>query len=329
MAEPEKRKHSNRIGISRWWWIIYAISIFLMIAPILWGFDKQFHIIVLFSTLGLCAWNAVMIFVVEILLMRRSSKNIQREFQDTIWDLHNLTEVDTWQLILSKWRDSLRSSCREIIFLYFLRVSTFFWWMVYIHLGQDGFSIFLFEGGENLIANLSDIRVDLQILSFGAIIMAIFLILEIMLVTALPLAESLFQKTPTSPTLIALGLRVGLPIVLGVAIYSIFLELPYTIGLVERWETYYSSEFHVAVASISLALADNGFGLIALRTNAPSFRELGIYSPDWNTFALMQFVGILLYLLWTWVMLRLAKSALDRQLRKGKRKQKPKLPEPV
>jgi hypothetical protein len=309
-VQRAERSHLLRTNMSRFWRAVYAITMFAIVAPILWGFGIHFHRTLEFS-LGLLFFiNVVMIFAVEMRIMNHASDSIKREFQGKTWDLLILTGVDTWRLILGKWVGSIRGNRREIVYLYALRVSTFFWGMVAHFLSQDGFSRWRYYRSDVIPAQLWDIRFDAQALIIGAVVMAVFLALEVMLVSALPMALSLFRQTRKGATWIALGLRIGVPIAFGMLIAFIFFELPYAFGTVERWYIDYPIVFDAGLIGFGTVLADNGFILSVIPlSNGESYSG---YYAQMNAFALMQIIGIGLYLLWIWIMLRLAKFAAHR-----------------
>ena len=255
--------------------------------------------------------NVVCIFVVEMRIMSHAAESIRREFQGKTWDLLILTGVNTWRLILGKWSGAIRGNRREILFLYFLRVMTFFWAMILSNLRLDGFG--WYNSRSNYpTAYIWDIRFDVDALMMGAIIMAVFLALEIMLVASLPLVFSLFKRTRNSATWIALGLRIGLPLAFGLLILWSAGELESRLGTVKHEYKYsdtvsirYSNEVQTGLAGLATVLGDNGYTLTAF------FFEDTYWLRDVSAipFFLSQFLGIGLYLLWIWIMLWLAEAA--------------------
>jgi hypothetical protein len=318
-VQRAERAHILRSGMSRFWRAVYAISIFTIIAPILWGFSVHFHKTLEISVALLFFINAVMIFVVEMRVMSHSAESIRREFQGKTWDLLILTGVDTWRLILGKWLGAIRGNRREILFLYALRVSTFMWAFVMFFLPRDGF----YSGRyDEIPAQLWNSRIDVDALIIGAVIMAFFLTLEMMLISSLPMALSLFRKTRKSATWIALGLRIGIPIALGVSIGMFMSHFSPELGTVKVEYTYsdwvrydYSPEVNVGIISLATALADNGFGMTGA-TSLLNTEEFYDSPPSTGNmlvvFYFTQFIGIGLYLTWIWVMLRLANYGASR-----------------
>ena len=310
-----ERLHLLRGDLSRFWKGVYAITIFTIVAPILWGFTVHFHGTLEFALVMLLCLNGVMIFAVEMRIMNHASDSIKREFQGRTWDLLILTGVDTWRLILGKWIGAIRGNRREIVFLYALRISTLFWAMVSIYLKEDGFHRWdhYWKNEPPVIAYMQNIRFDPQALMVGVIIMAVFLALEIMLVASLPMALSLFKTTRKGATWIALGLRIGIPFALGMFTIWFTRELEPVLGTVVREYSsrtyfYYSPEVEAGIYGIATVLSDNGLAwtLLNMDKNYSSI----YFAP--NAFYLAQLMGIGLYLLWIWIMLRVAKYGASR-----------------
>ena len=121
MIEPDKRKQSNRVGMSRWWWIIYAISVFVMVAPIIWGFGEQFLNTLAISMIALLMLNPILIFVVEVSIIRQVGKSIGHELQDGTQIPHNSEGFDSWGWLIGIASGIIAHNRRNILFLYVLR----------------------------------------------------------------------------------------------------------------------------------------------------------------------------------------------------------------
>jgi len=306
-VQRAERTHLLQGGMSWFWRAIYASTILAILAPILWGFGVYFHSTLEISLGLLVLINIVMIFVVEMRVMSHAAESIRREFQGKTWDLLILTGVDTWRLILGKWLGSIRGNWREIAYLYVLRVSTFIWGMVALLLQEDGFAAWRYYRDDVIPAQLMDIRFDAQALIVGASIMALFLVLEMMLVSSLPIALSLFRQTRKAATWIALGLRIGIPLALGLIIIWTSIRLQPTLGTVKQEYSYatyihYSQEVNIGIGSMATVLGDNGFAWSLLSMDS----TVSTSPLNKSLFYLTQLLGIGLYLLWIWVMLRLA-----------------------
>ena len=312
MIEAEKRKHSNRASMSRRWRIIYAISIFLMLAPLLWGSGEHFLKTLEISMIALFFLNPLLIFVVEVSIIRQVGKSIRYKLQHETQIPHRSEGDDSWGWLVGTASEIIARNRHNILLLYVLRLVTFFWAMVFFHYA---FLDWVVTG-----INLIDISFDLNALLSATVIFAVFLVLEMMLIVSIALCMNLAQRTRAYASWFAVGLRIGIPIVFAYFIVFLVNALPRGLGG-EPWQTpTYSTEVHAGISGLMSVLCDNGFGWSIVNT------ELLIFSTplDYSLFYLAEMFGIGLYLLWTWIMLRLAKRTLDQRLGKDKRKQKPK-----
>lgn len=313
-VQRHERAHIKRERMSWFSRGLYAIAILTMIVPILWGFSIHFHRTLEIVVVILFILNAVAIFAVEMRIMGNSADSMRREFQGRTWDLLILTGVDTWRLVLGKWLGTIRGHRRDVLFLYSLRFVTFLWGMTIYHLAEDGFRTWCWRCESREIATLLDVRLDFSIIPIVAIIFAIYLILEVMLVSSLPMAMSLFRKTRKGAVWASLGLRIAIPVAFMMLLAFVFYELPYAFGVVERMWLDYDSALNIILISIGGVLADNGFILSGLHLDIGSITT-NTYQAGllWNVYMVVHLMGIGLYLLWIWVMLRLAKWAAHRR----------------
>lgn len=315
MIEPEKRKHVNPIDMSRKWRIIYAVSIFVMIAPLLWGFGEHFLKTLEISMIALLLLNPVIIFVVEVSIIRQVGKSIRYEVQDGTQIPYNSEGFDSWGWLIQIASGIIVHNRRNILFLYILRLVTFFWGMVYFYRRA-----YEFIGWYTADATLLDIKFDLNALLSATVILLIFLVLEMLLIVAISLYMNLSRRTHTYATWFTVGLRIGVPLLIAFFIPMSIFALQRLRGEPPIYNYYDSLDFHVGLEGLIVVLHDNGI----LWSVAILDRFSSSTYVDYSLFYLAEILGIGLYILWTWIMLRLAKSTLDRQLRKGKRKQKAK-----
>lgn len=305
---PVQRHERDHLRRERFSWFsrgLYAFTILIMLTPLLLGtFEAHFQYWLEVSFTLLIFLNAVVIFAIEMRIMGSSADAMRREFQGKTWELLILTGVDTWRLILGKWIGVIRGHRRDILFLYLLRFVTFIWGMVFYYLRQDGFYMWR----SDLSSTIFDIRLDVSVLPTVALIMAVYLMLEMMLVASLPMPLSLLRGSRKGATWGALGMRIFVPMALIAIGAFIFFELPYHLGMVDRWRIDYSPEVWTVLMSIAPILVDNGFLLsgahLDLNAIMNDSAESGFY---WSIFVTIQILGIGLYLLWTWMNLRLAK----------------------
>ncbi|GEM_PF-2794919 len=311
---PVQRHERHHLRRERMSWFsrgLYAITLFAMLAPILWGFNVYFYSTLEASVIMLILLNIVMIFATEMRIITDAAESIRREFQGRTWTLLILTGVDTWRLILGKWLGVIRGHKRSIAFLYILRLMTFIWGMGYYRLERSGLDLNYWD--RTSTARLWDLSFDLSVIPTVMFIMAVYFALEIMLVAALPLALSLFRKSRKGAAWAALGLRILVPVAFAFSIGFIFGELPYALGLVERWRLVYPDTVDTALFSIMFVLMDNGFLMSAFHVDSGAINDFNQGNDAlWSIFVTVQILGIGLYLLWIWIMLRLAKFAAHR-----------------
>lgn len=308
----QRAEHFHRYNqrISWFWRAIYGGALLTIIAPIFFGLGDSFlnSLNIIFGILIM--FNMVAIFVMEMRIMSQAAESIRSEFQGKTWELLILTGVDTWRLVIGKWLGTITGNIRNILLLYVLRLGALFWGMVYMYLQQDGFRLWSrYYADEYVPAYLSDIRINLQVLLGAAIIMAIFLVLEMMLVASLPLALSLFKTTRKSATWIALGLRIATPIIFMMAIAFLFAGLPVWLGITDYAYDLYSEDVVLIGLGTTFSFADNGILWSLMPLDQMSASNPDRYYRMWNAIGFSQIIGIGLYLLWTGIMLRIAKFA--------------------
>jgi len=311
MSEPEKRKQKSRLGMSRRWRINYAITIILALAPIVMGFTDHFRDILYGSLILLGILNFFSIIVLEIRIMKQSSKLIRKSVQDSRVRLG----IDTWGFIKNRWLNALRSNQHKIVYLYVLRLSAFIWWSAHEYIKRNEFRSHWYPDAP--IAYLGSVQIDVPAMMVALVILSVFFALEMMLITAIPIAVSLRLSTLDTPSQDAIALRIGIPAAFAGCVLTICLPLRLSLASNIKLLTIVDTFFSTLVS----VLVDNGLWWSAIITGTTRY---GSTPFIYSAFIMAQIVGMGLYLLWTWVMLRLAKSALDQRLGIDKRKPKPK-----
>lgn len=309
---PVQRAEQSHFTPKKVWWFwraSYALTLFLTVAPILWGVGVHFY-----KTLGLSAGflillNIPLIFIIEMRIISQASESMRREFDGKTWDLLIMTGVDTWRLVIGKWLGVIKSNRRDIAFLYFLRVSTFFWALTTHFLREDGFRQWSYWSREDYVpAFIWDIRTDIQLIIGAMVIMGVFLILEMLLVASLPLGLSLIKKTRKYAVWSALGLRGVVPYLLNMALLLVFYLIPRILWFPDG-DMSYSREVVAGFTGFILSLFDNGLSWIVANAGTISlFAE----TTNMTLFYLAQIMGIGFYILWIWIMLRFAKYQAGR-----------------
>lgn len=296
-----ERVHLRRIRMSYFWRGTFFVTILAMIVPILWGGSIFFHQTLEIALTILILLNLMVIFVVEMGLMNQAAESIRREFQGKTWDLLILTGVDTWRLIIGKWMGVIRGNRRDIAFMFVLKMITIFWSMATHFLQMDGFHHQHYYNSPPQLAYLSDIRIDLTGFLIIGIIIAVYLVVEVLLVTSLPMGFSLFKFTRKNAAWLGLGLRILVPAAIGTFIHMWHYDLVYRLGYAPWWSINYTAEQSMVIFGAATALADNGYGLSALVAGRVQSQTMNVMP-----YILTQLAGIVTYLLWMVLMLRLA-----------------------
>jgi len=294
--QRHEREHIRREGISWFAYGMYALALLAICLPILLGLLRQhFFWAIHDSYYALILFNLIAIFAIEMRIINNSAESFRREFQGKTWDLLILTGADTWRLVIGKWLGVIRGHWRDTVFLYVLRVAAFTYGIIFHNLRQDGFAW--------RDATILDIRLDITVVMTVALIFAVFLVLEIMLVASLPMALSLFKPTRKGATWLALGLRAIVPFAFVIAVLFVT-DIPYKLNP-ELISDYQHREWIDTIReSLTVPLADNGFVWSSYYINP---YHLFNRESSGNIFVFFQMIGIGLYLLWIWVMLRFAK----------------------
>jgi len=191
----------------KWFWrVMYGLSAFIMVIPILWGGAEYFRDVYNFTIGALVFANIIAFLLVALRGVLIANDAIQRERRENTWELLMLTGVSRWRLILGKWFGVMRVTAPNYLWLFLVRLGTIFWAI----------------GAINATDNASYSYYDLRLSDFsfaheawfGAIaLLALFTILEWGLNTALGISTGFFRWKASTSSGIAVLLRVALGIV--------------------------------------------------------------------------------------------------------------------
>lgn len=210
-------KHIHRAGVGWFWRILYLITALALFLPLLYAESKWFHRTLNDVGVFLLMLNFTATLAVELRAINLADRSMSRERTGGTWELLVMTGVDTWRVVLGKWLGVIRAVRRDFLFLIFLRASSLFWLLGWYFFNQNyGYwrTTFPYDA-----ARLSNMEIDGTVFVLASLIMGIFLLVELGLVTALPLAFSQFRWTRKQSAVIGLTLRIAIPIVYGMFIY--------------------------------------------------------------------------------------------------------------
>ena len=293
---------------SRWFWrVAYGITAFLLLAPFLWGFSATFPR-TLTDVLGfLLMMNVIAFPLVVIRTISTANQSMVDERTGKTWELLMLTGVGSWRLILGKWLGTMRFMLRDYVWLFALRGGVLVWGIAHINMTDIYGGSVMYRRTESSVTVL-DMSIAHEMFVPVLLLIAGFLVLELMLSSALGIATGIFDWSRRAGNWTAILMRVGVPIVFT-------LGLLYAFGLISFAPNYQASYDSITLSFLSALvpiLGDNAsFGNVLLIDTYYS----GDYSvSDMRLMVLVgQSIGAGLYLLWTALALGAAAFFLRRQ----------------
>lgn len=297
-------QHRENLTLNRqrgkWAWrIMYVITAFLFLIPVLWGSGKHFYGSINFTLGFLGLANVAIAILVIIRAVTTASDSMYRERRGKTWELLILTGVSNWRVVLGKWGGIMRHLSREYVWLYVIRLSTLFWMVVSMNLNED-FSYQELSAYYNPTVNLFDIRLTGDFILLAAVFLLIFTVLELMLSSAIGLAVAFFKFKAKTASAVGVFARVGLAILLPAVLYFAFAyadgDDPFRVN-----SSHYDEGFIFLTVRSATILVDNG---VVSSMFYPTF-ERGYYGEMYLLHG-AQITGIVVYVMFTVLALMIA-----------------------
>ena len=232
-----------------------------------------------------------------------SANSIARERNANNWDMLVLTGIDARKIVLGKWWATVRHMWRPYVMLGILRAVLMVWYGAYINWNYYGYAAY---GGYN-DANTAGIIVPmlLQLMLAGA---AVFILTIVNLLFTAACGVSAFNKR--SGVALARAVATRLFLVIGLALLGLL--------LVRFWLNYSYPNVLPSIFVLSLlTIFDNGVTVV---TNLATYNFYGNYAyygsninPVFAVYLPAAILGLLIYALLTFLLLRLAQWQAVRQ----------------
>jgi hypothetical protein len=288
---------------SKWYWrFTWAITAFLLLAPFLWGFSPPFGRRLYTILMFLLIANIIAFPLVVIRTISTANLTMVDERNGRTWELLMLTGVGAARLIAGKWLGTMRFMLRDYVWMFVLRAGLLIWGVAHLNVQYT-------YGSSDTSITVLDVSLAHEMFIPILFLIVVFLVLELMLSSALGVATGIFEWSRRAGNWTAIVMRIGLPIVFG-------LGLLYAVGWIQFG---YNAPFpehdqatQAFIGSLSLALADNGATMnlmLALPHYDGSYNTPDI-RPD---IFIGQLAGALLYLIFTGLALGTATVFLRRQ----------------
>jgi len=235
----------------KWFWrIMYGVSAFIMLIPVLWGASERFNDALNFTIVALTIANITAYILVALRGVLVANDSITRERRDNTWELLMLTGVSRQRLILGKWFGALRVTARDYLWLLLVRMGTAIWVVAQINVNELRWDI----GYEMRLSNLS-----FDSHAWGAILglLMLFTLLEWTFNTALGIGLGFLRWKGRNSNGAAVGVRVALGLLPPIITYVI---LDYADGgFFDGFYRNYSEDFINFIFRYTTSFADGGF----------------------------------------------------------------------
>lgn len=288
----------------KWFWrSLFAVTIFLLIAPILWGFKAPFAQHLSTALAFLLIANIVLYPLMSLRAITTAYDSVARERRDKTWDLLMLTGVGTWQLVLGKWIGTMRSLLSGFAWLYGLRIGTYLWYIAQISLETQiqaeanstaQWSYELYQRTRDSLF-LSDVNFADDSWIYILLTMLAFTLLELAFSSALGVSLAFFNFKGRTGSGLAVAARIVLPMLL-------FFGMMFGTGMLRldgQPAADYSYETETTLFTFSGILIDNGaISSAAMLDDAYEQRRTSDTSPDQGVVT-GHALGLLTYLLLT------------------------------
>jgi hypothetical protein len=252
-------------------------------------------------------------FRTQLRTLAFASNTISREKRGGTWDILLLTPISAHQIVRGKWWATVRHVWREYLLLALLRAGSILWVTL--------------EAGRYIIYSYPTYRIEIRphyyephplFMLFGVVLIVAFTLLNLLYTSAFGTLGSVFNRGGGTSLTLAIAIRtvtlIGLA--LGVGLLSHFLLLRYMSAEGGSFPPFDSLSYrlYMVLYITAFTLADNGSILSGVFANHNSPPPAASYYEYYvSNMLLGGLVAIVIYLVLTWLALRLAQWLIRRQ----------------
>lgn len=288
---------------SKWYWrVMIGGTLLLLCLPILWGFNDPFyqHLNIIVSIQIIV--NVLLYPLVVVRTITTASNSVHQERSGRTWELLLLTGVGTWRLLLGKWLGVMRFMWRDYLWMFLLRAGTLLWAVAAQNLDVTYTYRQLYGWDGHVAPTLANVNFGHESLLLILGVMAVYVVLELLLSSALGVGFAMFGWRKRMGSSIALAVRVAVPIAL---VLGMLFSLGYFGPHYVRVDL--SQQAEALLFSTVGSLGENGGLLSLMWLDDYISRDIG------SALALGHVLGVLPYLLLTSGALKLGHYAGLRQ----------------
>jgi hypothetical protein len=281
----------------KWFWrVLYGLTLLVVVTPLFFNWSRHLDDAVSFIFGTLLLANIFIYPLVVVRTIMTANESVSRERRGYTWDLLMLTGVGTWRVVIGKWLGTLRFITRDYGWLFFLRISAFFWYVV-----QHSFYSYGWGADRNLLT-LADANINWQPFMASIALMLAFTVVEMLFSSAIGVATAFFNWRSRTSGGIAIGVRVGLAI-------AIFFGTMYAVGYLRFDGSYPNYDDHVDqfIMTFALTFVDNGI-MSSARIAAEDYLDV----EDIGAIRLALYLNLLLYVVLTGIALEVARTVAHR-----------------
>ncbi len=298
-AEALHLRRSENTLFQQFLYAAYVLTAFMLIAPLLWHWPNHFYRALSDDVVLLALMNVGAYLLIALKTASAAVDSVARERHSRTWDTLLITGIDSRRVVLGKWLGVLRGLWRDYAWLYILRLGVMFWASFYSSFGRlswlDWRNVQLTGGFVNLDRFL-----------LAGLIVLVYLALEMGLLAAIGLITSILDRSARQGVWITIALRIGIAI--GVSV-----GLMYIPGLLRSYynRVEYLPFLETVICTTSMSIADNSIISSVAFINDVSYS----YYPEATRAGILvgQVAGMIPYILFTGIALRIAQVAAYRQ----------------
>jgi hypothetical protein len=249
-------------------------------------------------------------FRTQLRTLALASNTISREKRGGTWDILLLTPISARQIVRGKWWATVRHAWREYLLLALLRAGSILWVTL--------------EAGRYIIYSYPTYRIEIRphyyepqplFMLFSVALMVGFTLLNLLYTSAFGMLGSVFNRGGGTSLTLAIVIRtvtlIGLA--LGVGLLSHVLLINFIIGSYPSSDSFLY-RLHMVMQMVAFTLFDNGSILSGLFANHNFPASGSSYYVHYVANMLIGgLVTIIVYLVLTWLSLRLAQWLIRRQ----------------
>ncbi|MGB1286875.1 MAG: hypothetical protein ACPG7F_10110, partial [Aggregatilineales bacterium] len=230
------------------------------------------------------------------------------------WETLLLTGMGTWRVVLGKWAGAMGFLRRDYLYLFAVRVGFAIWMNAYLYL-NDTIRYLSWQESQEMFygATLFDTGFHVPSLMLFIILIATFTLLEAMFTTAIGVCVSFLPWKQWGGMVMGLFLRAAIVIIPALVIGGVYAYFNYRLSYFEYLP---SNQIHETLLPLTLmatmffSLADNGMISSSMMQQLPYEYH---YGETQLMLAALIIGGLILYVLFTVLFLRLAKTIAYRQ----------------